>query len=43
MPPKRPRRDWSIEERIRILAKGGTLTGSELLEFLARERVLHAE
>ena len=43
MPAKRPRRDWSIEEKIRILAKASTLTGAELSEFLAREGVLQAE
>jgi hypothetical protein len=43
MPAKRPRREWSIEEKIRILGKGGALTGAELREFLARQGVLHAE
>lgn len=43
MPPKRPRRDRSIEEKIGILAKASTLTGAELTEFLQRERVLQAE
>ena len=43
MPAKRPRRDWSIEEKIRILAKASTLTGAELSEFLAREGVLQAD
>ena len=43
MPAKRPRRDWSIEEKIRILAKASTLTGAELAELLAREGVLQAE
>ena len=43
MPAKRPRRDWSIEEKIRILAKASTLTGAELMELLQREGVLQAE
>jgi len=43
MPPKRPRRDRSIEEKIGILAKASTLTGAELTEFLQRERILQAE
>ena len=43
MPPKRPRRDWSIEEKIRVLAAASTLTGGELADFLQREGVLRAE
>jgi putative transposase len=43
MPTKRPRRDWSIEEKIRILAEASTLTGAELAELLARDGVLQAE
>ena len=43
MPPKRPRRDWSIEEKIRVLAAASTLTGGELADFLQREGVLQAE
>ena len=43
MPPKRPRRDWSIEEKIRILAKASTLKGAELTEFLRDEGVLPAD
>jgi transposase len=43
MPAKRPRRDWSIEEKIRMLATASTLTGAELTEFLRREGVLQAE
>jgi transposase len=43
MPSKRPRRDWSIEDKIRILAKASLLTGAELTELLAREGVLQAE
>jgi transposase len=34
---KRPRRDWSIEEKIRILATASTLSGAELTDFLRRE------
>lgn len=43
MPAKRPRRDWSIEEKIRILAEASTLTGAELTDFLQRESVRAAE
>ena len=43
MPAKRPRRDWSIEEKIRILAKASPLTGEELADLLQREGVLQAE
>jgi transposase len=43
MAAKRPRRDWSIEEKIRILAKASTLTGAELTELLAHQGVLQAE
>ena len=43
MPAKRPKRDWSIEEKIRILAKASTLTGAELTGFLQREGVLQVE
>ena len=43
MPAKRPKRDRSIEEKIRILAKASTLTGTELSDFLEREGVLQAE
>jgi transposase len=43
MPAKRPRHDWSIEEKIRILAKASTLTGAELTDLLQREGVLQAE
>jgi len=43
MPAKRPRRDWSIEEKIRILATGSALTGAELTDLLRREGVLRAE
>lgn len=43
MAAKRPRRDWSIEEKIRILAKASTLTGAELTDFLQREAVLQGE
>jgi transposase-like protein len=43
MPAKRRQRDWSIEEKIRILAEARTLTGAELQERLAREGVLSTE
>jgi transposase-like protein len=43
MAVKRPKRDWSIEEKIQILAKASTLTGAELTDFLQREGVLQAE
>ena len=43
MPAKRPRRDWSIEEKIRILAKACPLTGAEVTDFLQREGVPQAE
>jgi transposase len=43
MPAKRPKRDWSIEDKIRILAKASTLTGAEVADFLQREGVLQAE
>ena len=43
MPAKRPRRDWSIEEKIRVLAAASTLTGGELADFLQREGVLQAD
>jgi transposase-like protein len=43
MPAKRPRRDWSIEEKIRVLAAASTLTRGELADFLQREGVLQAD
>ena len=43
MPAKRPKRDWSIEEKIRILATASTFTGAELTDLLQREGVLQAE
>jgi transposase-like protein len=43
MPAKRSRRDWSIEEKIRILAKASPLTGEQLAELLKREGVVQAE
>jgi transposase len=43
MPAKRPRRDWSVEEKIRILAKASTLTGAELTDLLQGEGVLQAD
>ena len=43
MPSKQEPREWSIDAKIRILAKGGRLTGAELTEFLDREGLLLAE
>jgi hypothetical protein len=43
MPAKRPRHDWSIEEKIRILAKASPLTGEELADLLQREGVLQTD
>lgn len=43
MAAKRSRRDWSIEDKIRILAQASTLTGAELMGCLQREGVLRAE
>jgi hypothetical protein len=43
MPAKRPRSDWSIEEKVRILAEATPLAGAELAECLAREGVPLAE
>jgi transposase len=43
MAAKRPKRDWSIEKKIRILAKASTLTGNELADLLVREGVRQAE
>ncbi len=40
MPAKRPTREWSIEEKIRILATAGT--GTALTELLQREGVPRA-
>jgi hypothetical protein len=43
MPSKRQPQEWSIDEKIRILAKGGRLTGTELSKLLEREGLLLAE
>jgi hypothetical protein len=43
MPAKRPKRDWSIAEKSRVLATASTLTRAELSDFLQREGVLQAE
>ena len=43
MAAKRSRREWSIEEKIRILATASTLTGAELMGCLQREGVRQAE
>jgi len=39
MPAKRQRRDWSIEEKIRILSDARSLTGAQLAALLQREGV----
>ena len=38
-----PRRNWSIEQKIEILAKASTLTGAKLMDWLRREGVFQAE
>jgi hypothetical protein len=43
MPAKPKRHDWSIEEKIRILAKASPLKEPERSEFLGREGVPLAE
>ena len=43
MSARRPKREWSIEEKIRILAKASTLTGGELTNLLQHEGVRQAE
>ena len=43
MPSKRQTSEWSIDEKIRVLAKAGKLTGAELTEFLEREGLLLAD
>ena len=43
MATKRSRREWSVEDKIRILATARRLAGAELTAFLQRERVLQAE
>lgn len=43
MPSKRKTRVWSIDEKIQVLAKAGSLTGAELSQFLEREGLLLAE
>jgi transposase-like protein len=40
---KRPRRNWSIEEKIRILAGASALSGDKLADLLVREGVAQAE
>ena len=35
--------EWSIDEKIRILAKAGSLTGTELPDLLEREGLRRAE
>lgn len=43
MPPKRTTRTWSIDEKIRILAEAGQLTGAERTRLLTREGLHLAE
>ena len=43
MPPKRQTKEWSIDEKIRLLGKASRLTGTELTELLEREGLLLAE
>ena len=43
MSQKRQTKEWSIDEKIRILAKASRLTGTELTELLDRESLLLAE
>ena len=43
MPSKRQTREWSIDEKVRVLAQAGKLTGAELTELLKREGLLLAE
>jgi transposase-like protein len=43
MAAKRSRPDWSVEEKIRILAQASTRTGAELTNFLQREGVLQVD
>src|SRR5688572_18098063 len=43
MPVKRPKPDWSVDEKIRLLAAASGLTGAELTDLLQREGVLRAE
>ena len=43
MPPPRRRPNWSLDQKIRILAQASTLSAAELTGFLQREGVLPAE
>jgi hypothetical protein len=43
MPSTRQPQEWSIDEKIRILAQAGRLTGTELTALLEREGLLLAE
>lgn len=43
MSPKRPRKEWTIEEKIRILAAASRLSGAELTQLLMREGLQLAE
>jgi DNA-binding transcriptional ArsR family regulator len=43
MPSKRQTKQWSIDEKIRVLAKASTLTGTELTDLLGREGLMLAD
>ena len=43
MSPKRPRKTWAIEEKIRILDAASRLSGAELTQLLMREELQRAE
>ena len=43
MSPKRPRKRWTIEEKIRILDAASRLSGAELTQLLTREGLQLAE
>jgi transposase len=43
MPSKRQTKEWSIDEKIRVLAKAGKLTGAELADLLEREGLMLAD
>jgi hypothetical protein len=43
MPAKRPMTTWSIDEKIRVLAKASKLTGADLADLLEREGLVLAD
>lgn len=43
MPTKRLTKEWSIDEKIRVLAKASKLTGAELSDLLEREGLVLAD